>query len=216
QSSPTAARPAGRGRGRRPAPRVGRVVRLGQGQPSGDGLVLRGPPPRPDAGGDRPGRPGPRRDRGARGPAHRLSGGFRGQPPDRAAAVVRARWWPTPDLLHGGQSSLYALGSPPGNLGGRWEVALRNPFDASTPVGTIRLRDRALGTSGASFQRFEADGRVYGHILDPRTGEPAAAGPASVTVLAPTAADADALSTAFYLLGPEATAAYVAAHPEVG
>ena len=62
-----------------------------------------------------------------------------------------------------------------------------------------------MGTSGTAFQRFEADGRVYGHILDPRTGEPAL-GPASVTVLAPTAAEADALSTAFYLLGPEAAA----------
>ena len=41
---------------------------------------------------------------------------------------------------------------------------------------------------------------MHGHILDPRTGEPAT-GPASVTVLAPTAADADALSTAFFLLG---------------
>ena len=60
------------------------------------------------------------------------------------------------------------------------------------------------------------DGRVYGHILDPRTGEPAAGGPASVTVLAPTAADADALSTAFYLLGPEAAREHVERNPEVG
>ena len=37
-----------------------------------------------------------------------------------------------------------------------------------------------------------------------------------MTVLAPTAAEADALSTAFYLLGPEAAAAYLAAHPDVG
>jgi thiamine biosynthesis lipoprotein len=58
------------------------------------------------------------------------------------------------------------------------------------------------------------DGRVYGHILDPRSGEPAT-GPASVTVLAPTAALADALSTAFFLLGPEAADAYTASHPEV-
>jgi len=72
-----------------------------------------------------------------------------------------------------------------------------------------------MGTSGAAFQQFEADGRIYGHILDPRTGAPAN-GPASVTVLAPTAAEADALSTAFYLLGPEAAAAHVAEHPEIG
>jgi thiamine biosynthesis lipoprotein len=78
----------------------------------------------------------------------------------------------------------------------------------------FRLRNRGLGTSGTAFQRFEVDGRVYGHILDPRTGEPAM-GPASVTVLAPTAAEADALSTAFYLLGPEGSAEYVRSHPGV-
>jgi thiamine biosynthesis lipoprotein len=56
---------------------------------------------------------------------------------------------------------------------------------------------------------------VYGHIIDPRTGEPAD-GPASVTALAPSAALADALSTAFYLLGADAASAYVADHPEIG
>lgn len=134
---------------------------------------------------------------------------------DRAAALIRDWWWPTPALVHGGQSSLYALGSPPGYFGGRWAIALRNPFDAERPLGVLHLRNRGLGTSGTSFQRFEAGGRVYGHILDPRTGEPAL-GPASVTVLAPSAAEADALSTAFYLLGPEAAEAYVAEHEGVG
>jgi len=134
---------------------------------------------------------------------------------DRAIDVIRGHWWPTSALVHGGRSSLYALGSPPGRFGGRWEVALRNPFDPASPLGVLRLRDRGMGTSGTAFQRFEAGGRVYGHILDPRTGEPAE-GPASVTVLAPTAAEADALSTAFYLLGIEGAAAYVAEHPEIG
>jgi thiamine biosynthesis lipoprotein len=72
-----------------------------------------------------------------------------------------------------------------------------------------------MGTSGGAFQQFVVEGRVYGHILDPRTGEPAQ-GPASVTVLAPTAADADALSTAFYLLGPEAAEVFAREHPDVG
>jgi thiamine biosynthesis lipoprotein len=135
---------------------------------------------------------------------------------DRASAVVRDHWWPTPALIHGGQSSLYALGSPPDHFGGRWEIALRNPFDSRTPLGVLRLRDRGLGTSGAAFQRFQSGGRLYGHIIDPRTGEPPADGPASVTVLAPTAAEADALSTAFYLLGPEAAAAYTERHPDTG
>jgi thiamine biosynthesis lipoprotein len=134
---------------------------------------------------------------------------------DRAIEVVRSHWFPTSALVHGGQSSLFALGSPPGQIGGRWEVALRNPFEPATPLGVLRLRNRGLGTSGGAFQQFEAGGRVYGHIIDPRTGEPAT-GPASVTVVAPTAAEADALSTAFFLLGSDAAAEFVASHPDVG
>src|SRR5690349_1292448 len=134
---------------------------------------------------------------------------------DRAVEVVAAHWWPTSALVHGGRSSLYALGSPPDRFGGRWEIAVRNPFRPESPLGIVRLRNRGMGTSGTDFQRFEVDGRVYGHILDPRTGEPVL-GPASVTVLAPSAAEADALSTAFYLLGPEGAEAYIASHPDVG
>ncbi|WP_435011078.1 FAD:protein FMN transferase [Tundrisphaera lichenicola] len=135
---------------------------------------------------------------------------------DRAADVIRGHWWPTTALIHGGRSSLYALGSPPDDFGGRWQVALRNPFHPDHPLGTIHLRNRGMGTSGSSFQQFEAGGRVFGHILDPRTGEPPSDGPASVTVLAPTAAEADALSTAFYLLGPEGSAPLLASRPDVG
>ncbi len=151
-------------------------------------------------------RPGPRIDLGSIGKGYAL---------DRAAGLIREHWWPTPALLHGGQSSVYALGSPPGEPGGCWEVALRNPERPSEPLGTIGLRNRGLGTSGSSFRRFEAGGRVYGHILDPRTGAPAD-GPLSVSVLAPTAAEADALSTAFYLLGVEGAAKIVAVRPEIG
>ncbi|MFO0960179.1 MAG: FAD:protein FMN transferase [Isosphaeraceae bacterium] len=135
---------------------------------------------------------------------------------DRAAEVIASHWWPTGALIHGGQSSVVAIGSPPWDFGGRWEVGLRNPFDPERPLGTFRMRNRGMGTSGDTFQRFEAHGRRYGHILDPRTGEPAADGPAGVTVLAPTAAEADALSTAFYLLGPRRSAALIERHyPDV-
>ncbi len=135
---------------------------------------------------------------------------------DRAAALIRDHWFPTSGLIHGGRSSLYALGSPPDQFGGRWSIAVRNPLDANVPVGTLRLRNRGMGTSGSAFQRFEEGGRIYGHLIDPRTGEPPEDGPLSVSVLAPTAAEADALSTAFYLLGPAAAADYVAGHPRVG
>jgi thiamine biosynthesis lipoprotein len=135
---------------------------------------------------------------------------------DRAAGVVRAYPWPTSTLIHGGASSVYALGSPPGTLGGRWEIAVRDPGDGTRSLGTFRLRDQGLGTSGAFFQEFEAGGRRYGHIIDPRTGEPPSNGPLAVTVVAPTAAEADALSTALYLLGPEGGRALLADRPNLG
>lgn len=135
---------------------------------------------------------------------------------DEATAIVQSHWWPTPALVHGGRSSVFALGSPPDRFGGRWQIQLHNPFDPLVPLGVIHLRNRALGTSGATYQQFESGGRVYSHIIDPRTGEPPGNGPASVTALAPTAAEADALATAFSLLGPERTAAYIDDHPEVG
>ncbi len=134
---------------------------------------------------------------------------------DRAVDVLRGHVLPTSALVHGGQSSLFALGSPPGRFAGRWEIALQNPSDPESPLGVFRVRNRAVGTSGGAYQRFEAEGRSYGHILDPRTGEPAD-GPSSVTVLAPTAAEADALSTALYVLGPEAGRDLVARRPDVG
>lgn len=135
---------------------------------------------------------------------------------DRAAAVVRDHWWPTGALVHGGQSSVYALGSPPWRFAGRWEIALRNPFRSGSTLGILNVRNRGVGTSGAAFQTFSVGGRRYGHILDPRTGEPPEHGPASVTVVAPTAAEADALSTAFYLTGIDGASVYIRRHGRVG
>ena len=64
-----------------------------------------------------------------------------------------------------------------------------------------------MGTSGSNIQYFRDQSRKYGHILDPRTGWPVET-MLSVTVLAPTATEADALSTAFYLMGVDKAAEY--------
>jgi FAD:protein FMN transferase len=79
----------------------------------------------------------------------------------------------------------------------------------------VRLKGRGLGTSAATFKHLVHQGRKLGHLLDPRTGWPAE-GMASVTVVAPTAARADALATAFFVLGTDAALAYCAAHRDVG
>ena len=107
-------------------------------------------------------------------------------------------------LVHGGQSSVRARGIQGPALTGRigWKVGLRHPLRPGRRLAVVTLIDRALGTSGSGTQFFIERGRRLGHILDPRTGRPAE-GVVSATVLAPTAAEADALATALYVLGEE-------------
>jgi thiamine biosynthesis lipoprotein len=133
---------------------------------------------------------------------------------DRAAELLRSQWDLSAGLLHGGHSSVYAIGSSPTHARG-WPVGVKHPWQPERRLALLRLRDRGLATSAATFQHLEYNGRKLGHILDPRRGWPAE-GMASVTVTAPTAAEADALATAFFILGVEATRAYCAAHPEIG
>ena len=66
----------------------------------------------------------------------------------------------------------------------------------------LRLRNQALATSGSGNQFFHFDGKRYGHVIDPRTGFPADQ-LLSATVLASSAALADALATAFFVMGAE-------------
>src|SRR5262249_8866864 len=117
-------------------------------------------------------------------------------------------------LLHAGGSSVRAIGRQPGEDRG-WPVGIRHPWEEGRRIAIVHLRDQALGTSAATFQHFEYNRRRLGHLLDPRTGRPAE-GVASSTALAPTAAEADALATAFFILGVEKTRLYCASHPDVG
>jgi len=120
-------------------------------------------------------------------------------------------------LVHGGQSSVRAWGVHGPDLPGRrgWPVGLRDPLRPGRRLATITLANRALGTSGSGTQFFIDRGRRLGHILDPRTGLPAE-GVLSATVIAPTAADADALATALFVLGTEGLDRIVPAGGPVG
>jgi thiamine biosynthesis lipoprotein len=131
---------------------------------------------------------------------------------DRAAELLRERWKILSALLDGGSSSLLAVGFPPNEPRG-WEIGLKHPWQ-SRRLARLRLRDRALATSGATHQHFAYNDRKFGHVLDPRTGRPAE-GVALAVAIAPTAACADALATAFYVLGIDRTEQYCVEHPEV-
>ncbi len=133
---------------------------------------------------------------------------------DQAIRLLRLHGDGIPALLHGGHSSVYAIGSEPGTDRG-WLVEISHPLSAGASLGIVRLRDRAMGTSAATFQYFEHRGRKFGHILDPRIGWPAR-GIESATAIAPTAAQADALATAFFILGPRKVEEYCRMHDQVG
>ncbi|MBN2476557.1 MAG: FAD:protein FMN transferase [Pirellulales bacterium] len=124
-------------------------------------------------------------------------------------------------LFHGGNSSVLARGAQfmtkgclPKDRSQGWIVGVRHPLRPDRRLAEIRLCDRALATSGSWAQSFVHRGRRYGHIIDPRTGHPAE-GVLSATAIAPTAALADALSTAFYVLGPDKTVEYCEKRPEI-
>jgi FAD:protein FMN transferase len=132
---------------------------------------------------------------------------------DRVARLLRSKYGVKSALLNGGNSSVLAVGTPPNDPRG-WAVGLRDPAAPERRLAVVRLRGRAMATSAATYQRFEYNGRRLGHLLDPRTGRPAE-GVAMATAFARTAAAADALATAFFVMGPEATRRYCDAHPDV-
>jgi thiamine biosynthesis lipoprotein len=106
-------------------------------------------------------------------------------------------------VIHGGQSTICAMGENPEN--GSWEFAIKNPLNTSEELMRVTLHDEALSTSSDDEQHFILNGKRYGHILDPRTGYPVDNNVLSVSVISPRAMISDALSTAFYVLDADAT-----------
>jgi thiamine biosynthesis lipoprotein len=132
---------------------------------------------------------------------------------DRCAELLEARGVRR-FLIQGGLSSVLARGGRT-NAGTPWQVDLHHPYRPQVRLGCLRLTDRALGTSGSVKQNRLHNGERLGHILDPRSGWPACQ-LLSATALADRAATADALATAFFVMGVEATQRYCHEHPEIG
>ncbi|MBL7077056.1 MAG: FAD:protein FMN transferase [Kiritimatiellae bacterium] len=109
-----------------------------------------------------------------------------------------------------------------GNMRGRglaapgraWRVGVRNPFDRAQLVGAVALPDGwSVATSG-NYEKFvEIDGQHYAHIMDPRSGLPVQ-GMAGVTVLSRLGIEADALSTALFVVGMDEAPALMDQTPD--
>lgn len=115
-------------------------------------------------------------------------------------------------LIQSGFSSLYAIGSPPGQEG--WRVGIADPLDETRSVAQVVLRDVALSTSGSAESLQSTDGDPVSHIFDPRTGLPVSRR-GSVSVLSPDATTGEAFATAFFVQGEAWTAQFCQANPHI-
>ncbi len=126
-----------------------------------------------------------------------LGGIAKGYAVDRAAELLRMSGFP--NSLVAGAGDILASGT---KVGTPWRLGVQDPRrDRGALLGTLPLSGAAISTSG-DYERFRiVDGMRYHHIIDPRTGWPAREC-ITVSVVAPTAEQSDALSTAIFVLGP--------------
>ena len=143
-----------------------------------------------------------------RGAAITLNGIAQGYATDRVVERLRSAGLST-TLVNMGE--IRAIGTRP--EGAPWRVGLADPDRPGVLTETIDLIDRAVATSAGAGFRFDSGGR-FTHLFDPATGR----SPSlyrTVSVIAPTATEADALSTAFSLLPLSRIRNIVAVRPNV-
>jgi len=139
-----------------------------------------------------------------------LGGIAKGYAVDRAVDILRENGVASA-LVSGGDSSIYAIGAPPGEQG--WKITLRDPFDATKPADVVYLKDFSMSTSGNYNKFFKLGGKMYSHIMNPHTGMPVE-DMLSTTVFVAGTTDSDALSK-LYVLGVEGSRKYLATHPGI-
>jgi thiamine biosynthesis lipoprotein len=99
-----------------------------------------------------------------------------------------------------------------------WRIGIEKPSDDNLErrlYAIVNLSDRALATSGNYRKYYVKDGLRYAHTIDPFTGRPVNHNLLSVSVFAKTCARADALATAFMVMGNTRTLEWIRRHPDV-
>lgn len=126
---------------------------------------------------------------------------------DRLAEALKQAGISSAILRLGG--NIQTIGTKPD--GSDWVVGIQDP-DSENMLTRLSVRDCAVVTSGGYQRSFTENGQTYWHILDPSTGYPARTGLTSVTVVAPSGALCDALSTALFVMGPDKAAEHWREH----
>jgi thiamine biosynthesis lipoprotein ApbE len=147
---------------------------------------------------------------GREGMALDFGGIAKGYSVDRAVGVLKKLGVENAIIDAGG--NFYALGKPEGRES--WQAGIRHPLRGDEIIARLSVKDMGMATSGNYERFFEIDGKKYCHIMDPRIGRPVEL-MLSVTVIAQTAMEADALSTAVFVLGGKEGMQLVESLPEV-
>ena len=101
-----------------------------------------------------------------------------------------------------------------------WKIGIDKPLENSTTEDrklqeVIQVKDRSIATSGSYRHFYEKNGVKYSHTIDPKTGYPVQHSLLSATVVAENCATADAMATAFMVMGPELAIDFLHEHPEL-
>ena len=102
--------------------------------------------------------------------------------------------------------NVHAKGSKPD--GSKWKIGIKDPKDPQSYIGVVEIEDMAVITSGGYERYFEKNGKIYHHILNPKTGKPAEVNLSSVTIVSKDGTLADGLSTALFVMGKEKATNY--------
>lgn len=129
---------------------------------------------------------------------------------DEILEIIRSKGIQQAIINFGG--NIYSLGSPADQE--YWEIGINNPSEHGKTLTTIGLKDYGIATSGDYEKYFEIKGKRYSHIINPVTGMPVK-NISSVTVAAKSATEADALSTAFSVMGLEKTKEFIQKRPDI-
>lgn len=128
-----------------------------------------------------------------------LNGIAKGYGVDRLAEVLQ---------MHGNRAALVGIDGELRSFGLRpdrqaWTIAIEAPdIRRRAPLSMLALQDAAVATSGDYRHWANVQGRRLSHTMDPAKGAPLQSSPASVTVVAPSCAEADAWATALMVAGP--------------
>ncbi|MDR0267356.1 FAD:protein FMN transferase [Paenibacillus sp.] len=142
-----------------------------------------------------------------------LGGIGKGYAADQIAVYLKSQQVDSAIINLGG-SSIIALGSKPG--GKSWNIGLQDPDQTrGTALGNVLVKNKTVDASGVYERFFMENGVRYHHILDPRTGFPSRSGLKSVTIISDSATDADALSTAVFIMGLDEGMKFIEKQPGI-